>query len=273
MNILDKFSLKDKVIVITGGTGILGESFVKAIAQAGAKVVVLGRDLERAQERIDSAKKEGVEAVAYSVNVLDEEDVIRVKNLILEKFGTIDGLVNAAGGNIKGATIQPTDNLFDSDIKSTIEAIELNLYGTMIPTHVFGRVIAEKGVGTIVNLSSLAANRPLTRVLGYTVAKHGVDGYTKWMATEMSLRYGDKVRVNAIAPGVFLTDQNRSLLTNEDGTYSERAQKFVNNTPFSRLGSPHELEGALVFLLSDASAFINGETIVVDGGFSAWCGV
>lgn len=273
MNILDQFSLKNKVIVITGATGVLGGSFVKAIAQAGAKVVILGRNNDKAEERVKLAESEGAEAKAYAVDVLNEEDVIRVKDKVLADFGTIDGLVNAAGGNIPGATISPDQDLFDTNIQVTIKAIELNLYGTIIPTHVFGRVIAEKGKGSIVNISSLASNRPLTRVLGYTVAKHGVNGYTKWMASEMSLRYGDKVRVNAIAPGVFLTDQNRSLLTNPDGTFSDRAQKFVNNTPFSRLGDPSELEGTLVYLLSDASGFVNGETVFVDGGFNAWSGV
>lgn len=273
MNILDQFSLKNKVIVITGATGVLGGSFVKAIAQAGAKVVILGRNNDKAEERVKLAESEGAEAKAYAVDVLNEEDVIRVKDEVLADFGTIDGVVNAAGGNIPGATISPDQDLFDTNIQDTIKAIELNLYGTIIPTHVFGRVIAEKGKGSIVNISSLASNRPLTRVLGYTVAKYGVNGYTKWMASEMSLRYGDKVRVNAIAPGVFLTDQNRSLLTNPDGTFSDRAQKFVNNTPFSRLGDPSELEGTLVYLLSDASGFVNGETVFVDGGFNAWSGV
>src|SRR5690606_34784603 len=175
----------------------------------------------------------------------------------LARFGTIDGLVNAAGGNIPGATIGETDSIFDGKIQDTIKAIELNLYGTIIPTMVFGEVIASKGAGSIINISSLAASRPLTRVLGYTVAKHGVDGFTKWMAAELAIRYGDKIRVNAIAPGVFLTEQNRSLLTHADGSYSERAQKFIDGTPYGRLGDPSELEGTLVYLLSEASAFVS----------------
>jgi NAD(P)-dependent dehydrogenase (short-subunit alcohol dehydrogenase family) len=273
MNVLDSFSLKGKVIVVTGATGVLGESFVKAIAQAGGKIAVLGRNAEKAAERVKLAQSFGAEAIAVSVNVIDEQDVIRAKNEVLAHFGTIDGLVNAAGGNIPGATIGPDDNLFDSKIQDTIKAIELNLYGTLIPTHIFGQVIAEKGRGSIVNISSLAASRAITRGLGYNVAKHGIDGYTKWMATELPLRYGDKVRVNAIAPGVFLTEQNRTLLTNEDGSFTPRAQKFVSNTPYARLGSPQELEGTLVYLLSDASAFVNGEILFVDGGFNAWSGV
>jgi len=273
MNVLDTFSLKGKVIVVTGGTGVLGESFIKAIAEAGGKVAVLGRNKEKADERVAMVQQLGSEAIAVVANVLDEQDVIRAKDEILAHFGTIDGLVNAAGGNIPGSTIGPDDNLFESKVTDTIKAIELNLYGTIIPTHIFGQVIAEKGKGSIVNISSLAASRSITRGLGYNVAKHGIDGYTKWMAAELSLRYGDKVRVNAIAPGVFLTEQNRTLLTNPDGSFTDRAQKFVNSTPFSRLGEPQELEGSMVFLLSDASRFVNGEILFVDGGFNAWCGV
>ncbi|TRW27233.1 SDR family oxidoreductase [Flavobacterium zepuense] len=273
MNILDSFSLSGKVIVVTGGTGVLGESFVKAIAQAGGKIAILGRDKEKAALRVTQAEAFGAEALAIIADVLDKEDIIRAKNDILNHFGTIDGLVNAAGGNIPGAIINPDQNLFDAEISDTIRAIELNLYGTLIPTHIFGRVIAEKGKGSIVNISSLAASQAITRGLGYNVAKHGIDGYTKWMATELALRYGDKVRVNSIAPGVFLTDQNRSLLTDTDGNFTDRAQKFVSSTPFSRLGDPQELAGTLIYLLSDASAFVNGERIFVDGGFNAWSGV
>lgn len=273
MNILDKFSLNGKVIVVTGGTGILGEAFVKAIAEAGAKVCIIGRNKGKADERVKMVEELGTEGLAVVADVMDEDSIRQAKEQILSKWGTIDGLVNAAGGNIPGATIGPNDNLFDNKIGDTIKAIELNLYGTIIPTLVFGEVIAEKGKGSILNISSLAASLPITRVLGYTVAKHGVDGFTKWMAAELALRYGDKIRVNAIAPGVFLTEQNRTLLTNPDGSYTDRATKFVQGTPFSRLGDPSELQGTLVYLLSDASAFVSGETIFVDGGFNSWCGV
>ena len=273
MNILDQFSLKGKVIIITGGTGILGESFVKALAEAGAKVAILGRNLEKLAERVRLVESLGAEAISVQADVLSEEQIISAKNQILEKWGTIDGLVNAAGGNLPNAVIGPDKNLFEVPISGTIEAIELNLNGSIIPTHIFGQVIAEKRKGAIINIASLSSHQALTRVLGYTVAKAGIVGYTKWMATELSLRYGDGVRVNAIAPGVFLTEQNRALVTNPDGTYTERGQKFINNTPFGRLGSPSELAGALIFLLSDASSFVNGEILYVDGGFSAWSGV
>jgi NAD(P)-dependent dehydrogenase (short-subunit alcohol dehydrogenase family) len=273
MGILDQFSLTGKVIVITGGTGILGESFVKALAEAGAKVAIIGRNAEKAAERVRLVESLGSEAIAIQADVLIEDQIIKAKQEILDKWGTIDGLVNAAGGNIPNATIGPDKNLFDVSVSDTIAAIELNLNGTIIPTQIFGQVIAEKGKGSIINIASLSSHQAITRVLGYTVAKTGIVGYTKWMATELSLRYGDGVRVNAIAPGVFLTEQNRALVTNPDGTYTERGEKFIRNTPFSRLGSPSELEGALVFLLSDAASFINGEILYVDGGFSAWSGV
>jgi len=273
MNILDRFSLKDKVIVVTGGTGILGKNFVKALAEAGAKVCIIGRNVEKANERVAMVESLGGEGLAIAANVMDEQSMIDAKEKILSKWGTIDGLVNAAGGNIPGATITPDQDLFASNVQDTIKAIELNLFGSIIPTHVFGKVIAEKGSGSIVNIGSLSSSQAITRVLGYTVAKNGIIGYTKWMATELALRYGDKVRVNAIAPGVFLTEQNRTLLTNTDGSYTARAQRFIDGTPFSRLGDPSELEGTLVYLLSDASAFVSGETVYVDGGFNAWSGV
>lgn len=273
MDGVQQFSLAGKVIVITGATGVLGESFALATAAAGAKVAVLGRDKERADARVAAIKELGGEAIAVTTDVLDEAAVHRAKEQILDAWGTIDGLVNAAGGNIPGATIGPDQDLFDTQIADTQKAVELNLFGTVIPTHVFGRVIAEKGKGTIVNISSLAAQQAITRVMGYNLAKCAIEGYTKWMAVELAQRYGDKVRVNAIAPGVFLTEQNRPLLTHPNGSYTDRAQRFVNNTPYGRLGDPKELTGALIFLLSDASGFISGETILVDGGFNAWSGV
>ena len=273
MSDTNQFSLKDKVIVITGATGVLGASFSLGVARAGAKVVVLGRNKERAEQRVAAIKEIGGEAFYILLDVMNEEEVYAAKDQIISTWGTIDGLVNGAGGNIPGATIQPDQNLFDAKIEDTRKAVDLNLFGTVIPTHILGRVMAEKGSGSIVNISSLAAQRPITRVLGYTMAKTAIEAYTKWMAVELGMRYGDGVRINAIAPGVFLTEQNRNLLLNADGSHTDRAQKFISNTPYQRFGSPEELVGALVFLLSDASGFISGETIVVDGGFNAFGGV
>ncbi|QNL50541.1 SDR family oxidoreductase [Olivibacter sp. SDN3] len=273
MSVISSFSLKDKVIIITGATGVLGKHFSLAVAEAGAKVVVMGRNRDRAAACVEQIEAIGGEAIAVLADAMDEGQLIQAKEEILTKYGTIDGLVNAAGGNIPGATIAPEQNLFDAKIADTKQAVELNLFGTVIPTFVFGKVIAEKGRGSIVNISSLSAHRPITRVLGYTMAKTAIEGFTKWMSVELSQRYGDGVRVNAISPGVFLTEQNRALLTNPDGSYTDRAQRFIDGTPYGRMGFPEELKGTLVYLLSDASAFVNGTSILVDGGFNAYCGV
>jgi len=267
------FSLENKVIVITGATGVLGKHFSMAVAEAGGKVVVMGRNRERAEAVVDQISAIGGEATAILADAMDEAQLLKAKETILQKYGTIDGLVNAAGGNIPGATIAPDQDLFNARIADTKKAVDLNLFGTVIPTFIFGKVIAEKGKGSIINISSLSAHRPITRVLGYTMAKTAIEGFTKWMSVELAQRYGDGVRVNAISPGVFLTEQNRTLLTNPDGTFTSRAEKFINGTPYGRLGNPEELKGTLVYLLSDASAFVNGTSILVDGGFNTYCGV
>lgn len=267
------FSLTDKIIVVTGATGVLGKQFSLAIAEAGAKVVLMGRNEERAEACVSAINANGGEAISVLADVMDEAALISARDEILERYGTIDGLVNAAGGNIPGATVAPEQPLFDVKIEDTKRAVDLNLFGTVLPTFVFGKIIAEKGKGSIVNISSLTAYRPITRVLGYTMAKWAIEGFTKWMAIELAQRYGDGVRVNAIAPGVFLTEQNKNLLTNEDGSFTERANRFLNGTPYGRLGDPQELVGTLVYLLSDASAFVSGTSILVDGAFNAYSGV
>lgn len=273
MQDLQQFSLTNKVIIISGATGVLGASFSLEVARAGAKVIVLGRNKERAQMRVSEIEAIGGEAMYILADVLSEAQIRQARVQVLDRFGTIDGLVNAAGGNIAGATIQPEDDLFEAKIEDTKKAVDLNLFGTVIPTHIFGQFIANKGKGSIINISSLAAQQAITRGLGYTMAKSAIEGYTRWMASELALRYGDGVRVNAIAPGVFLTEQNRDLLTDSEGNYKARAMQFINNTPYRRLGRPEELTGTLIYLLSDASAFVSGETILVDGGFNAYSGV
>ncbi|WP_347157766.1 SDR family oxidoreductase [Pontibacter chitinilyticus] len=271
--VLEQFSLQNKVVVITGATGVLGEAFSLAVAGAGAKVAVLGRNRERAEARVAAIQAVGGEAMAVLGDVLDEAQMKAAKKQVLTAWGKIDGLVNGAGGNIAGATIGPDQNVFDAKVEDTRKAVDLNLFGTVIPTQIFGKVMAEQGSGSIVNISSVTAQRPLTRVMGYTLAKAAIEAYTKWMAVELGLRYGGKIRVNALAPGVFLTEQNRTLLLHPDGSYTDRANKFVTNTPFQRLGNPEELTGTLVYLLSDASKFVTGETMLVDGGFNAFSGV
>ncbi|MBC6700186.1 SDR family oxidoreductase [Hymenobacter sp. BT190] len=273
MSALNQFSLHGKVIVITGATGVLGEALSLAVAEAGARVAILGRDAGRAAERVAAIEAVGGEALSVLADVLDKDQMQAACDEIMQAWGRIDGLVNAAGGNLPGATIAPDQDVFDLSIEDTRRAVDLNLFGTVIPTTVFGRVMAEQGKGSIVNVSSLTAQRPLTRVLGYTMAKKAVEAYTQWMAVELGLRYGGGLRMNAIAPGVFLTEQNRALLVQPDGTPTDRARKFIAATPYQRFGQPEELTGTLIYLLSDASRFVTGETVMVDGGFNAYSGV
>jgi NAD(P)-dependent dehydrogenase (short-subunit alcohol dehydrogenase family) len=270
---LSQFSLKDKTIIITGGTGVLGGSFAMAIAKAGARVGILGRNKEKAAARVKAIKDEGGEAMELIADVLIEQQVHEAKEAVLEKWGKIDGLINAAGGNVPESVVSPNQDLFSVKIEDIKKAVDLNLYGTVIPAQVFGEEMAKNKKGTILNISSLAAQRPLTRVIGYSMAKSAIESYTKWMAIEMAQRYGDGLRVNALAPGVFLTVQNKDLLLNADGSYAERTQKFVANTPYGRLGVPEELNGTVIWLMSDASKFVTGEVVLVDGGFNAYSGV
>lgn len=224
---LSQFSLADKIVVITGATGMLGASMSLAVAEAGAKVAILGRNAERAEARAAAIRAVGGEALVILGDVLDTGQMNVACNTIMSTWGRIDGLVNAAGGNMPGATVGPGQDLFDVGIEDTRRAVDLNLFGTVIPTTVFGRVMANQGTGAIVNISSITAQRPLTRVLGYTLAKTAIEGYTRWMATELGLRYGGGIRMNAIAPGVFLTEQNHSLLIADDGSHTERARKLL----------------------------------------------
>lgn len=268
------FSLAGKTIVVTGGTGILGYSFNKAIAAAGGNVVIIGRNGQKAQERADEITAQGGQALGIAADVTIEADLQNANGIILGKFGKIDGLVNGAGGNIAGAVVPPDGDIFNLDMNALREVMNLNLFGTLLPTQVFGKSILETaGSGTIVNISSVSAHKALTRVLGYSLAKAAIESYTKWFAIEQAKRYGDKLRMNAIVPGFFLTEQNRTLLTNADGSLTARGNAINAQTPFGRFGKAEELEGALVYLLSDASRFVNGTSLTVDGGFLAYSGV
>lgn len=266
------FSLENKVIVVTGGTGVLGDAFTKAIANAGATVGILGRNEAIANQRVDEIKKSGGKAVALIADVTDEKQLITACEKIISHSGQIDGLVNAAGGNLSAAVVNPDADLFELNINALKEVVDLNLFGTILPTQIFGKEIAKNG-GSIVNISSMASQKALTKVLGYSLAKSAIDAYTRWFAVELANRYGDKIRMNAIAPGFFLTEQNKTLLTNTDGSFTDRGNAVIRQTPFKRFGNAAELTGALVWLLSDASTFVNGTIINVDGGFSAFSGV
>ena len=266
------FSLENKVVVITGATGILGESFVNGASEMGAHVVLLGRNEEVGNNRMNALNAAGGSALFIAADVLNKKNLEAAREQVLEKWGRIDGLVNAAGGNIPEAIIAPEADVFDINMEALKRAFDLNLFGTILPTTVFGREIAKTGRGSIVNISSMAAQSAITRVLGYSLAKAAVDNFTKWMSVELAKRYSDHIRMNAIAPGFFVTHQNRNLLIKDDG-YTPRGEAVIRKTPFNRFGNPDELVGCLIWLLSDASAFVTGEVICVDGGFNVYSGV
>ena len=267
------FSLQDKVIVVTGGTGILGKAFIEGIVSFGGTAVIVGRNEEEGNKRAAEINANSGKALFIKGNVLDEKDMEKVRDITLEQFGRIDGLVNGAGGNMPQGVIQPDQDVFDMNIDGLRQVLDLNLMGTIIPTKIIGSAMAKQNGGSIVNISSVSAKQVITKVLGYSIGKAGVDCFTKWMAVETAKRHGDKIRINSIMPGFFLTEQNRTLLTNPDGSYTERGTLVIKKTPDNRMGKPDELIGALIYLLSDASKFVNGTDIGVDGGFVAFGGV
>ena len=256
-------------MVITGGTGVLGKAIAFHLAEEGAKVVILGRRAEIGDAIAGEIKANGGEAMFLTTDVMNRELLEQNLADILKAYGRIDALLNAAGGNMPGATIAPTGTFFDLKIEEFPRVLELNLTGTVLPTQVFLKPMVEQKTGAIVNFSSMAAFRPMTRVAGYAAAKAGISNFTAFMATEVAKKFGEGIRVNAIAPGFFLTEQNRALLTNPDGSYTERGQDVIRQTPFGRMGRAEELCGT-IHLISDASSFVTGTVAVVDGGFNAF---
>lgn len=264
------FNIKGYVVVITGGTGVLGRAIAKYLALNGAKVIILGRKEEVGQEIVADIKAAGGECEFLKTDVMNQEVVQQNCDYIVEKYGRIDTLLNAAGGNMKGATIAPDQNFFDLEAKQFQTVLDLNLTGTVIPTQVFLKPMVAQGKGSIINFSSMAAFRPMTRVCGYAAAKAGISNFTAFMATECAKKFGEGIRVNAIAPGFFITEQNRALLTNPDGTFTQRGQDVIRQTPFGRMGEPEELCGTIHYMMSDAAKFVTGTVAVVDGGFNAF---
>ena len=264
------FNIKGYVVVITGGTGVLGRAIAKYLALNGAKVIILGRKEEVGQEIVADIKAAGGECEFLKTDVMNQEVVQQNCDYIVEKYGRIDTLLNAAGGNMKGATIAPDQNFFDLEAKQFQTVLDLNLTGTVIPTQVFLKPMVAQGKGSIINFSSMAAFRPMTRVCGYAAAKAGISNFTAFMATECAKKFSEGIRVNAIAPGFFITEQNRALLTNPDGTFTQRGQDVIRQTPFGRMGEPEELCGTIHYLMSDAAKFVTGTMAVVDGGFNAF---
>jgi NAD(P)-dependent dehydrogenase (short-subunit alcohol dehydrogenase family) len=270
---LSLFSLQNKTAVITGGTGVLGQSMVKAISSAGANVAVLGRRKEAGEALVAELIAAGGKAISLKADVLERDQLEAAKATVLKEFGTIDILINAAGGNMPGAVVAPEKTFFDMQVGDFQKVVDLNLLGSVLPTQVFSQDMAKRKKGVIINIASMAAMVTITRVAGYSAAKAAITNFTSWLAVEMAHKYGEGIRVNAISPGFFLTEQNRSLLTNPDGSYTSRGQKVISQTPYGRFGRPEELDGTLVWLCSDASAFVTGINVPVDGGFNVFSGV
>lgn len=268
-----QFSIKGKVAVITGAGGVLGGSIARSFIEQGAKVVALDIRQDQLDVCVEQLRELGGEAIGLVANVLDVDNLEDVATAIIERWGRIDILVNVAGGNTPGGTLTPDMTVFDMRISEWEKVTTLNLNGTVYPSLAFGKVMAEQGSGSIINISSMAAYSAITRVPGYSVAKTGIISFTQWMAMEMAMKFGDKVRVNAIAPGFFIGDQNRAVLINPDGSLTERSIKVLDKTPMGRFGDIQELNGAVQFLCSDAASFITGAVLPVDGGFSSFSGV
>ena len=269
----EMFSIAGKVAVVTGAGGVLGGSIAKSFIDAGAKIAALDIRQEQLDERVNELTANGGEAIGIVGNVLDIESLKKVADEIVAKWGRIDILLNIAGGNIPGATLAPDQSFFDMKIADWEKVTNLNMNGTVYPSMVFGEVMAKQKSGCIINMSSMAAYSAITRVPGYSAAKTAVSNFTQWLATEMALKYGDGIRVNAIAPGFFIGDQNRAVLINPDGSLTDRSIKVLAKTPMGRFGDISELNGAAQFLCSEAAGFITGVVLPVDGGFSAFSGV
>lgn len=265
--------IKNKVAVITGGAGVIGGAIAKGLAAQGITIVILGRTQETLTKRVKDIEDIGGTALGLTADVLDRVSLENAKGKITDAFGKIDILINAAGGNVKGATIQPDEDFFDMKMEDFDVVTNLNLKGTVLPCLVFGREISKQEQGCILNISSLAAQQVLTRVVGYSASKAAVENFTKWLAVEMAQKLSTNLRVNAIAPGFFIGEQNRDLLLNADGSLTARGQKIIDNTPMKRFGEAEELVSTAVWLCSDASKFITGIVVHVDGGFSAYSGV
>ncbi|MDD4765792.1 MAG: SDR family oxidoreductase [Atribacterota bacterium] len=272
-DILKKFSLKGKNAVITGGAGILGSVIARGLGYAGANIIIA--DIVDTKPLVEELQKEGIDSKGYYLDAMDIEKIKEGKEEITKDFNRIDILLNAAGGNQKGATTSPEQSFFDLPAKALEKVVGLNLFGgAILPSQVFGKeMLKNEEGGSIINISSMAAFRPLTKVLGYSAAKAAVSNFTQWLAVHFAQEYNPKLRVNAIAPGFFLTTQNKYLLTNEDGSLTKRGELVIAHTPAGKFGDPEDLIGACVWLASDNANFVTGIVVPIDGGFSAFSGV
>ncbi|HEX9545171.1 MAG TPA: SDR family oxidoreductase [Pyrinomonadaceae bacterium] len=267
------YDFTGRSVVLTGGTGVLGRDMAKALIGCGANVALLARNREKADALLAEMSGPG-RAIIVAGDALKRDSLEQAERTVIEEFGRVDCLVNGAGGNHPQATTRPDLSFFDIPEEALRFVFELNLLGTIIPSQIFGRQMAQQGEGVILNISSMSAFRPLTRVLSYSAAKAGVSSFTQWLAVHLAQEYSPRIRVNAIAPGFFLTEQNRFLLTDpETGELTARGQSIINHTPMRRFGEPQDLLGTMLWLLSPASAFVTGIVVPVDGGFSAFGGV
>ncbi|MDY6867146.1 MAG: SDR family oxidoreductase [Chloroflexota bacterium] len=270
---MERFNLKGKVAVITGGAGVLCSCMAQGFADAGVKIALLDLAQNKAQVVADGITAQGGEAIAVGTNVLDLESLREASQTVMDRFGSVDILINGAGGNKVEATTSPNLSFFDLPPDALQWVINLNLLGTIYPTQIFGRLMADQGSGSILNISSMAAFTPLTNTVAYSAAKAAISNFTQWMSVHFCQEYATTIRVNAIAPGFLLTQQNRYLLEDEEGNRTERGQKIIDRTPMARYGKPEELIGAAIFLCSDAASFITGVVLPIDGGFNAYSGV
>lgn len=270
----ESYDFSNRTVVITGGTGVLGRSMALSLSACGANVAVISRNTSKASDLLEQAKKTRGTMKAFAANVVDKKGLEKANADILKAFGKIDCLINAAGGNSPMATTNKDQSFFQLSEEGLREVSDLNLLGTILPCQVFGKVMADHKEGVILNVTSVAGLRPLTRVPGYAGAKAAVSNFTQWLAVTMAQEFSPAIRVNALAPGFFLTEQNRFLLTDEKtGALTERGQKIIAHTPMGRFGKPEDLNGAVLWLLSPASEFVTGIVVFVDGGFSAYSGV
>lgn len=268
------FDISGKNIVITGAGGVLCGQMAKATAKAGARVSVLDLNEVAAQKVVDEIEADGGKAIAVKCNVLDKDSLIAAKAEVNAAFGAVDILINGAGGNKKEATTGPDLSFFDMPVDAIRFVFDLNFIGALLPTQVFAKDMAETGKGVILNISSMNAFKPLTKIAAYSAAKAAISNFTQWLAVHMCQNYSKEIRVNAIAPGFFLTDQNRFLLTDEKtGEPTPRGKLIIDHTPMDRYGKPQELIGTMLWLLSDAAKFVTGIVVPVDGGVSAFGGI
>jgi len=267
------FDISGKVAIVTGGAGTLGSSISECLARQGVKVVILGRDMTNVQLEVEKIQSMGGQAMPVSADVMEIDQLNAAEKQIVEKWGKIDILVNTAGGNIPGATIGTDQSIFDMNLGDYKKVLDLNLNGTVFPCLVFGKSMAMTGSGSIINLSSMSTFSALTRVPGYSMAKSGIEIFTKWLAMELALKFSERIRVNCIAPGFFIAKQNKHVLINPDGSYTQRSLSVIAKTPMKRFGKMEELNGTIIYLCSEAASFVTGIVIPVDGGFSSYSGI